>query len=68
MTKNLSLYTNENELMTERTLLTNSKDDQKIDGFNTSRIKNYNFNRDAKNMKRKFALNNTSFDFIKTPR
>ena len=62
MSKNLSLYSNENDLLTERTLLTNSK----VDGFNTSRI--LKTDRESKNMKRKLVLNNTSMDFIRTPR
>mgnify|MGYP001004415733 CR=1 FL=1 len=63
MSKNLSLYSNENDKMTDRTLLSNSKNKVE-DIFNVTKYKlDQNERSDVKVMKRRLKLNNTSLDF-----
>ena len=63
MSKNLSLYSNENDKFTDRSLYQNTKNKVE-DLFNVTKYKmDHNEKASTKNIKRRIKLNNTSLDF-----
>ena len=62
MSKNLSLYSNENDKITDRTLLSNSKN-RVEDIFHVTRYKLDQNEKPVKIVDRRLRLNNTSLDF-----
>ena len=63
MSKNLSLYSNENDKFTDRSLYQNTKNKVE-DLFNVTKYKmDHNEKTSTKNIKRRIKLNNTSLDF-----